>query len=151
MNIYLLDTNQCSQIINKNPKILYKLGSLERDDILATSVIVCGELMYMAENSARKNENTLIIRSFMENITIIDINRKVFDTYALIKAKIFNQFAPKNKKQRRKYKFEKIGIPENDLWIAATAIAYNSTIVSSDKDFKRIQDVVKFKLESWTK
>ena len=51
----------------------------------------------------------------MENITIIDINRKVFDTYASIKAKIFNQFAPKDKKRRRKYKSEKIGIPENNI------------------------------------
>ena len=106
--------------------------------------------MYMAENSARRNENTQIIRSFIENITVIDINRKVFDTYGLIKAKIFARFAPKNKKQRRKYKFEKIGIPENDLWIAATAIAYNAIIVSSDKDFKRILDVVELQLESWT-
>ena len=150
MKIYLLDTNQCSQIINKNPKILYKLSTLDRDDIQATSVIVCGELMYMAENSARKNENVLIVRSFIENITIISIDRKVFDTYASIKAKIFNKFAPKDKKQRRKYKFEKIGFPENDLWIAATAIAYNATIISSDSDFERMLDVVEFKLEYWT-
>ena len=150
MKIYLLDTNQCSQIINKNPKILYKLSTLDRDDIQATSVIVCGELMYMAENSARKNENVLIVRSFIENITVISIDRKVFDTYASIKAKIFNKFAPKDKKQRRKYKFEKIGFPENDLWIAATAIAYNATIISSDSDFERMLEVVEFKLEYWT-
>lgn len=150
MNIYLLDTNQCSQIINKEPKILYKLNTLEQDDILATSVIVCGELMYMAENSSRRNENILIVRSFLENITVIDIDRKVFDTYALIKSKIFNRFAPKDKKKRRKYKFEKIGFPENDLWIAATGIAYNATIVSSDKDFKRMLDVIEFQLECWT-
>ena len=149
MKIYLLDTNQCSRIINKDPKILYKLSTLDRDNIQATSVIVCGELMYMAENSARKSENILIVRSFIENITVIDIDRKVFDTYALIKAKIFNKFAPKEKKQRRKYKFEKIGFPENDLWIAATAIAYNAIIISSDKDFKRMLEVIDFQLESW--
>lgn len=80
----------------------------------------------------------------------LSIDRKVFDTYALIKAKIFNEFAPKDKKQRRKYKFEKIGFPENDLWIAATAIAYNAIIISSDKDFKRMLDVIDFQLESWT-
>ena len=150
MRIYLLDTNQSSQIINKNPKILYKLTTLDRDNVLATSVIICGELMYMAENSARKNENTPIVKSFIENITVIGIERKVFDTYASIKAKIFDKFAPKDKKQRRKYKFEKIGFPENDLWIAATAIAYNATIVSIDKDFKRMLDVVEFQLECWT-
>ena len=150
MKIYLLDTNQCSQIIKKNPKILYKLTTLDPDDIWATNVIVCGELMYMAEKSARKNENILIVRSFIKNITVISIDRKVFDTYASIKARIFNKFAPKDKQQRRKYKFEKIGIPENDLWIAATAIAYNAIIVSIDKDFKRMLDVVEFQMECWT-
>ena len=150
MKIYLLDTNQCSQIINNNPQILYKLTTLNQDDILATSVIVCGELMYMAEKSTRKSENLLIVRSFLENITAISIDRKVFDTYALIKAKIFDKFAPKDKKRRRKYKLENIGFTENDLWIAATGIAYNASIISSDSDFQRILDVVEFQLESWT-
>ena len=150
MKIYLLDTNQCSQIINNNPKILYKLTTLDPDDILATSAVVCGELMYMAEKSARKSENILIVRSFIENITVISIDRKVFDTYASIKAKIFDKFAPKDKRQRRKYKFEETGFPENDLWIADTAIAYNATIVSIDSDFERMLEVVEFRLECWT-
>ena len=106
--------------------------------------------MYMVEKSTRRSKNILLTRSFIENITVIDINKKVFDTYASIKAKIFNKFAPKDKKQRRKYKFEKIGFPENDLWIAATAIAYNATIVSIDSDFERMRDVVEFQLECWT-
>lgn len=149
MKIYLLDTNQCSHIINQNPKILSKLTTLNRDDILATSVIVCGELMYMAEKSARKSENLIIVRSFLETMTLIDINRKIFDTYGSLKAKIFDRFAPKDKKQRRKYRLENIGFGENDLWIAATVIAYNATFVSSDSDFKRIQNVVNFPLEYW--
>lgn len=150
MKIYLLDTNQCSQITNKNPQILYKLTTLNQDDLLATSVIVCGELMYMAEKSTRKSENLLIVRSFLENITTISIDRKVFDTYASIKTKIFDKFAPKDKKQRRKYKLGNIGFTDNDLWIAATGIAYNVTIISSDRDFQRMLDVVEFPLESWT-
>ncbi len=104
----------------------------------------------MAEKSTRKSENLLIVRSFLENITAISIDRKVFDTYALIKAKIFDKFAPKDKKRRRKYKLKNVGFTENDLWIAATGIAYNASIISSDSDFQRMLDVVKFQLESWT-
>ncbi len=38
---------------------------------------------------------------------------------------------------------------ENDLWIAAIALQNNLTVVSSDSDFLRIQQVRKFALESW--
>ncbi len=131
--------------------MLSRLTTIDRDDIVATSVIVCGELMYMAEKSARKSENLLTIRSFLETITIIDINRKIFDTYGSLKAQIFDRFAPKDKKQRRKYKLENIGFGENDLWIAATVIAYNAILVSSDSDFSRIQNVINFSSECWVK
>lgn len=151
MKVYLLDTNQCSQIINKNPEILYRISTLESDDLLVTSVIVCGELIYMAEKSARKRENLLIIRSLMEQISAITIDRKIYDTYASIKTEIFNKFAPKEKKRKRKYKFAETGFGENDLWIVATAIAYNATTVSADSDFSRMQEVINFPLECWAK
>lgn len=103
----------------------------------------------MAENSARKSENLLIVRSFIATINVLSIDRKVFETYASIKAKIFNRFAPKEKNLRRKYRLENLGFTDNDLWIAATGISYNATIVSADSDFKRMLEVIDFKLECW--
>lgn len=129
--------------------MLYRLATRSEDEILATSVIVCGELMYMAENSARKSENLLLVRSFIATMTVLEIDTKVFETYASIKAKIFNRFAPKEKSLRRKYKIEKLGFTENDLWIAATAIRYSATIISSDSDFSRMLDALDFQLECW--
>jgi len=149
LKIYLLDTNHCSRIINKEPQIIYRLATCNKDEILATSVIVCGELMYMAENSARKSENLLVVRSFIATLNILGIDRKVFETYASIKAKIFNRFAPKEKNLRRKYRLEHLGFTDNDLWIAATGICHSATIVSSDSDFQRMLDVIDFQLECW--
>jgi predicted nucleic acid-binding protein len=40
-------------------------------------------------------------------------------------------------------------IDENNLWIAAIALQNNLTVVSSDSDFLRIQQVRNFSLESW--
>lgn len=129
--------------------MLYRLATRSEDEILATSVIVCGELMYMAENSARKSENLLLVRSFIATMTVLEVDTKVFETYASIKAKIFNRFAPKEKSLRRKYKIEKLGFTGNDLWIAATAIRYSATIISSDSDFSRMLDALDFQLECW--
>jgi tRNA(fMet)-specific endonuclease VapC len=37
-------------------------------------------------------------------------------------------------------------VPENDIWIAAIAQRFNLTVVSRDKHFKEIEDIV---LKSW--
>lgn len=103
----------------------------------------------MAEQSERKRENLLVIRSFIEQINVVSIDRKVYDTYASIKSEIYNKFAPKDRKLKRKYKFEKTGFTDHDLWIVATGIAYNATIVSADSDFTRMLEVISFPLECW--
>ncbi|MHC5774838.1 PIN domain-containing protein [Nostoc sp.] len=42
-----------------------------------------------------------------------------------------------------------MGFDENDIWIAAIALQNNLTVVSSDSDFLRIQQVRNFSLSSW--
>ena len=51
---------------------------------------------------------------------------------------------------RLKREAEKQGTPldENDLWIAATAMALDAILVTADSDFQRI---VGLRLEDWTK
>ena len=40
-----------------------------------------------------------------------------------------------------------LSLDENDLWIAATALAINATLVSRDHDFRRIEGL---RVEDWT-
>jgi len=42
-----------------------------------------------------------------------------------------------------------LGISDNDLWIACTAIEHNLKIVSQDSDFSRMKEVMNISLESW--
>lgn len=40
-----------------------------------------------------------------------------------------------------------LSLDENDLWIAATALALSATLVSRDRDFQRVEGL---RVEDWT-
>ncbi len=146
--MYLLDTNHCSNLIFGELKIIRKIEEIGTDKV-AISVVTEAELLYMAENSQKIVENLAIVGEFLKDIPVYNIDSKVSKTYAKLKAKIMNYFAPKDKNKRRKTKISDLGIGENDLWIASTAIINNLSIVSADKDFIRIKEVWNFGLENW--
>ncbi|MDM3855179.1 MAG: type II toxin-antitoxin system VapC family toxin [Aphanizomenon gracile PMC649.10] len=146
--MYLLDTNHCSALIFGDSLIIDHAKSAGESN-LAISVVTEGELLYMAENSQKIAENLQIIEDFIADISIYDINDRVSHIYAKLKAKIMDKFAPKEKNKRRKTKITDLGIGENDLWIAATAIENNLIVVSRDSDFKKIQQAWDFSLENW--
>lgn len=148
MSIYLLDTNHCSQIIAGDSTLTQQL-QLHQDDDIATSVIVRGELLFMVQKSKRRAENLRSVTAFLQNISLYPISAEVADIYGKVKGEIVNQLGPKDKAQRRKSTIQGLGFSDNDLWIAATAVHYDLTLVSADRDFKRLQLVQSFPLESW--
>ena len=146
--MYLLDTNHCSRIIFGEPAIVRQL-EINSETGVATSVIVRGELFYMVAKSERKTANIQQIRAFLDTIDLYPINLPISEIYGLLKGKLVSAFGPKDKTQRRNFNLQNLGFGDNDLWIAATAIHYNLTVVSADNDFRRIQQVESFALESW--
>lgn len=146
--MYLLDTNHCSKILDGYPQIIRKLKELG-DTPVATCVIVCGELTFMACRSKHKEENLKKTKSFIDNITVYPIDNEVADEYGKIKSAIYQHFGPKEKAKRKKIKLEKLGFSENDLWIAAIAKRFSLTIVSADSDFQRLQEVFDIRSETW--
>jgi tRNA(fMet)-specific endonuclease VapC len=146
--MYLLDTNHCSALIFNEPNVVNRAKAVGNDN-LAISIITEGELLYRVENSERVEENRAVIYEFLEDISIYDIDSGTSRIYAKLKAKIMNEFAPKERNKRRKTKITELGIGENDLWIAASAIYNNLVVVSADRDFKRIQKAWDFSLEAW--
>ena len=147
--MYLLDTNHCSALIFGDPLIIARVNIVGEAN-LAISVITEGELLYMAENSQQIEENLIVVEEFLEDIAIYDVDDGVSHIYAKLKAQIMVEFAPKDKNKRRKTKITDLGVSENDLWIAATAIDNNLIMVSADRDFQRIQQVWNFPLENWS-
>ncbi|MGI0480246.1 type II toxin-antitoxin system VapC family toxin [Geminocystis sp. CENA526] len=146
--MYLLDTNHCSQIIFGNKIIREKLEQIE-EELIATSVIVAGELIFMAQNSLYKDDNLAKVKSFLNDINIYSFNEETIYIYGELKAKIIDKFGPKEKVKKRKFTIQNLGISDNDLWIASTVIQENLILVSTDKDFLRIKQVHNFCIENW--
>lgn len=147
---YLIDTNQVSKVLDNNPAVVNRIAGVGINNIFL-SAIVCGELVFMALHSKHKIENLDRITRFIHQFTILPIDLETSLLYGEIKENYLKRFGPKSLKQRKKYPLERIGLRDNDLWIASTAIRHNLTLVSSDKDFIRIREVYNFELEAWWK
>jgi tRNA(fMet)-specific endonuclease VapC len=147
--VYLLDTNHCSRIIFGDPNVLQQL-QVHIGLGVATSVIVQGELLFMVQKSQQQASNLQQVRQFLQAIDIYPITPDVADVYGILKGNIINTLGPKEKTKRRSVTIHNLGFSENDLWIAATALHYNLTVVSDDSDFPRLQQIQAFPLESWT-
>ncbi|MFM6120331.1 MAG: type II toxin-antitoxin system VapC family toxin [Sphaerospermopsis kisseleviana] len=146
--MYLLDTNHCSFLIEGEPKVINHFRQIGKA-IIATNAVVVGELRFMAQNSQQKTANILKIQAFLQRIDVYSIDSQTAEIYGDFKSEIIKQFGPKEKRKRQTTKLTEIGISENDLWIAATALRHSLTIVSCDSDFERMRQVREFSLENW--
>ncbi|WP_062291265.1 type II toxin-antitoxin system VapC family toxin [Nostoc piscinale] len=116
---------------------------------LSTSVIVAEELRFMAQNSQQKAANLIKINAFLQRINLYGIDKETTEIYGDFKSELIKHFGPKEKIKRSTIQLNTIGISENDLWIAATALRHSLIIVSCDSDFKRMQQVREIAWESW--
>jgi tRNA(fMet)-specific endonuclease VapC len=146
--MFLLDTNHCSLILQGNPIVLDHLAAIGQTPVM-TCVIVQGELILMAERSARRAENRRTVDAFLREITIFSIDQITAHTYGSLKAAVLQHFGPKEKAKQRHTALHHLGFSENDLWIAAIALQYQLTLVSMDSDFQRMQAVVSLPTVRW--
>jgi tRNA(fMet)-specific endonuclease VapC len=136
--------------VQKDINCIQKLNSLPQGTEIFINAIIYGELILMAEKSKQKTENLAIVNRFTQSLTNIQpIDDETSKIYGQFHAEIIDTFAPKDKKERRKFKIQDAGIHSNDLWIACTAIQYDLTIVSQDNDFKQMSKVRPLKIECW--
>lgn len=94
---------------------------------------VFGELMVGAEKSTRTELVLGEIEALLERHELIEITEEVAEAYARIRVSL-----------------ERTGgsIGSNDLWIAATALAHDATLVTNNTgEFSRVPGL---KIEDWT-
>jgi len=95
------------------------------------SSITIGELYFGAYNSQQTAQNVTNIRNFIILNTLLGCDETTADYYGQIKRQLRVKGRP---------------IPENDIWIAATALQYNLPLVSRDAHFQEVNGLL---LEVW--
>lgn len=129
---YLLDTNICIYIAKQNsPRVAAHFEQLEVGEI-CMSTITYGELLYGAEKSQHRKKTLDILHQIASLIPPFPIPTEAVQHYGEIRGKL-----------------EKQGklIGNNDLWIAAHALALRITLVTNNEtEFRRIP---RLKVENW--
>ena len=129
---YLLDTNICIYIAKQRP--LNVLQRFERLDVgeVAMSTVTYGELLYGAEKSLHFKKSMESLEELATLIPPLPLSIEVSKHYAHIRADL--------EKQGR-------SIGNNDLWIAAHALALNTILVTNNlKEFTRVKHLI---VENW--
>ncbi|MCK5581908.1 MAG: type II toxin-antitoxin system VapC family toxin [Candidatus Omnitrophica bacterium] len=158
MRTFLLDTNIWEYWFNKesHPEKysniehqIRELESLEKSSNefawrLGISFVTLGEIDYgynvmTKKERSREHEFRAFINS--KKPWIPQIDKHVAKEYGKLRAGLFETYAPKNKKRKGLRPEQlidpvtslKLGIQENDLWIAAQAVSRNLTLITNDK------------------
>jgi tRNA(fMet)-specific endonuclease VapC len=122
---YLLDTNICIYIRqNRPPEVLKRFQRLRPGEAVL-SVITFGELLYGAARSTRRAEALARLAELRRLLPVLPLNEAVADSYGTIRADLESRG-------------ERIG--NNDLWIAAHALAADLVLVTNnEKEFSRVK------------
>jgi tRNA(fMet)-specific endonuclease VapC len=113
----LPDSNAVIALLAGNSGLTARLNAVPRVLLAAT---VLGELRYGALNSSRVDENLANLDHFAKMCRFIPIAEAEVHAYAELRLAL--------KRAGRR-------IPENDIWIAATATTHNATVITDDAHF----------------
>jgi tRNA(fMet)-specific endonuclease VapC len=121
---FLLDTNIIISLLEGDPGIETKLAS--SGEILIPAV-AAGELYFGAAKSARSADNIFRIERFLSGRKILPCDLGVARDYGTLRQRLRVKGRP---------------IPENDLWIAATAVHFGCTLVTRDRHFGKVEELM---------
>jgi tRNA(fMet)-specific endonuclease VapC len=116
----LLDTNAVIRALAEDDS----LRALLRGAELYVPSIVIGELYFGAFKSGRVAENVARVERLASDYIVLDCDVGTAECYGRIKNELRIVGRP---------------IPQNDLWIAATAMQYGLTLVTRDAHFANVE------------
>ena len=132
---YLLDTNAISDLMRAAPRIENWMAELDQRDRVVTCTIVRGEVLFgiaKLPEGRRRAELEETGHQFLAAMLCEPVPERAGDYYAGVKIA----------RQQRG-----LALDENDLWVAATALALGATLVSRDSDFAGIDGLSVVALE----
>ena len=130
----MLDTDICIYISKRRPpEVKARFERLKPGQMLM-SVITYGELYYGASKSNQRAKALAQLARTVQDIPVEDLDSTASEAYGMIRAAL--------EKQGRV-------IGNNDLWIAAHAMALDVTLATNnDREFLRVTGL---SVENWTK
>lgn len=122
MKTIFFDTNAYSNFKRGDTTVL---NAVKNCDILYISVVTVGELYsgFYQGTKFKLNEKELDIFLTNRHVKVINILPKTSKIYGEIYSKLFKNGTP---------------IPTNDVWIAASVIQVESSLITYDKHFLKI-------------
>lgn len=129
---YLLDTNILIYLANRRSDAVAARFARLRPGEIAMSCVTYGELRYGAEKSARREEVLTTLERLAERVPVLALDAAASRNYGRIRRAL-----------------EQAGKPlgNNDLWIAAHALAQELVLVTNnEREFGRVPGL---KMENW--
>ena len=133
---FLLDTSTLSDLMRAHPQLDRRLAALGAEDVAVICPVVRGEVLYglaRLPEGRRRRDLAAKAAGLLEVVPCAPMPPTAGDHYAHIKLA---------RQERGR------SLDENDLWIAATALALDATLVSRDSDFQQVEGL---KVEDWTR
>jgi tRNA(fMet)-specific endonuclease VapC len=122
----MIDTSAYAAFLRGHPGI--KL-SIQRADQIFLSPVVLGELLsgFMMGKNERRNRS--ILRDFLSSarVSLLEIDEETSERYAVILHHLRTRGAP---------------VPTNDLWIAASAMQYGLKLLTTDKHYMGVPQII---------
>lgn len=122
---YLLDTSEAIYYLRGEPGVAEDFQS-RKNEGLATSIVSVAELYEGVFRSPNVEAAESAVRDFLDEVAILGIDDGV--------ARIFGQ-------ERARLRQEGSRMSDLDLLIAATALFHGLTLLTSDRDFARVESL----------
>lgn len=118
---FLFDTNIIIAFLKNESSVVDFFA--EQKEIHISSITV-GEMFYGALNSNQNEQNLNLYKKFFNYCNVLKIDKNTSENYARIRFMLKTKGTP---------------IPENDIWIVATALEHSLSIVTRDKHILGIE------------
>ena len=122
---YLLDAHWLMSYLNARPEAVELVERLSPDGI-STSPVVCDEVFEGLQSSPAAETRSAQFEAFIQSLDLLDLDLEIARVYGRLRSELRSQGQL---------------IPDNDLWIAATSLAHDLTLVTRDRHFRRIPDL----------
>jgi tRNA(fMet)-specific endonuclease VapC len=122
----MMDTSAYAEFLRGSPGV--KEAVQQADEIIFNPVVL-GELMAGFLMGRNEKRNRAILKDFLSSprVTIAEIDEETSERYAVIVHSLRIKGTP---------------IPTNDLWIAASAMQYGLKVLTTDKHYLKVSQII---------